>query len=217
MERTITVKGTGTIKETPDLIQMIFMIVILDQEYRLAYEAVGKQTAELIELLTGLGFSEAALKTRSFEVLRKVETQQTGEQWQEVFLGYEVHQSLLLEFDFDQKLLLNLMGKIAASNTNATVEINFTLADREMAEAKMLAEAATNARAKAEVLANTSGVKLGELRSINYDGGATVFRSETNFQPLRGKALLDAMPAFQPLDIEMKEQAIFTWKLKEQV
>lgn len=215
MEKTITVKGTGKIKQAPDLIQLTLELLTLDQDYTKAYKTAGGKIERLTESIKTLGFQAADLKTSFFDTHRTVEQRQVEGQWQEVFLGYEIQQRLLLEFDLDQDLLLTLMEKIVDSKIDAAIEVNFTLKDQEAAQAKMLADAAADARAKAEVLANAVKADLGTLLSITYDWGTPDFRSEIHFQPLRDrKAMAAGMPLINPVDVETADHATFVWTLK---
>ena len=81
----------------------------------------------------------------------------------------------------------------------------------------MLAEAAENARARAEILAKASGVALGELLSIEYNGNRPRLRSGTELYandmlcaPM-GKA---CAPDINPENITAELTASFVWEIK---
>lgn len=82
--------------------------------------------------------------------------------------------------------------------------------------AELLKSASENARAKAEILAEASGVKLGELVTIDYNWGELQLYSPTQYV-MEDRCLASAPCAssidIEPDDIESSDTVTLVWAL----
>ena len=217
MSRTITVKGTGSVSLTPDLTVVTMTLDTVDKNYDRAMERSAALLDGLREALAAVGFDKKDLKTSNFNVCTRYEGRQDSKgNYKEVFVGYACVHGLKLEFDFDTKRLSAALSAIAGCVAEPSLNVRFTVRDRDGAADALLQSAAENARHKAEVLAAASGVKLGELLSVNYSWGelnvysGTDYAMERKCMPLMtGCAAMD----FEPEDIDLNDTATFVWEI----
>ena len=96
--------------------------------------------------------------------------------------------------------------------------MSFTVKEPQTLETALLQAAAANARRRAEVLCAASGVKLGALRSIDYDFHDLPLRSQTTMDAAGGP-MLTAKRAMaenlRPQDLRLEDSAVFTWEIQE--
>ncbi len=214
--RTITVKGVGSASTKPDFVSLSLRVSETDTDYQNAVNGANKRVFALENAVVGVGFDKTDLKTLSFNVETNYENvEQPNGRYRRVFAGYNCVYGLKLSFDLDALRLANTLTAISKSGSEAEVDVRFTVKDPESVKAELLKSAAQNARAKAEVLAEASGVALGELLAINYDWTEVMFASETRFARSYGADMLnEAMPEFTPEDIESSDSAAFVWEIK---
>ena len=122
---------------------------------------------------------------------------------------------MVLGFAFDTKLLSKVLSEIAQSKAAPEVNIQFTVENADAVRRELLQSAAQNAREKAEILCQASGVQLGELVNIDYNWADRNFASATRYavsndaMPLMAKRA--AAPEFTPENIQVKDSAAFRW------
>ena len=222
MERTIAVKGTGTVSAAPDQIELSMNLSVLDPDYGTAAEAGDRKSGGLRAAVVAAGFPEDALKTTNYTVgteYRGVHDPATGEYRQE-FAGYRIQHGLLVSFPLDLEKLSALLGLIGDSGAEPELSIRFTVKDPEAIRKQALERAAANAREKAQILAAASGVALGELLTIRYDWADVRLESATMFDAGNGMAQKPRMMKasfaadMTPQDITFSDSAGFVWEIE---
>ena len=221
MQRSITVRGTGSVTAAPDRIEVTMNLSALDPDYGCAAAAMDEKTAALTAAAEAAGFPKKELKTLSFHVnteYRGVHDSKTGEYRQE-FAGYRVFHGLTLGFPLDLNRMAELLERIADSGAEPELSLRFTVEDPEAVRREALEKAAANAREKAELLAAASGVKLGELLTIQYDWAEIRLESGTMVDAANGMAPKAMMrkasfaAEMTPQDISFSDSAGFVWEI----
>ncbi len=218
MERTITVRGTGKASVKPDLIRVSLTLRMKDKVYAEAMTRSSKQQEALRAALGTAGFEREALKTGSFNVYPEYESvrDQKG-MFRQEFTGYVCEHQMYLEFDFDTELLSRALTAIAFCVADPELNVSFTVKDREALSDALLASAAKNARARAELLAGASGVKLGQLLTIDYNWSEVSFYSPTNYRAkMSVAACVDESVDMDidPQNIDLSDSATFVWEIE---
>ena len=216
MERTITVKGTGNVKVSPDLTIVSLMLKSVDKDYEKAVLQASQKLAGLQDALQTAGFDKSLIKTSNFNVNTEYEgVRDKDGNYRNVFAGYACTQGLKLEFDFDTKMLSAVLSAIAGCISEPELSIRFSVKDKDAVNEALLVSAAENARKKAEILTKASGVSLGELLSINYNWGELNVYSDTNYMVeeacMRNAKCMSLDIA--PEDISVSDSAAFTWRI----
>ena len=214
MDRTITVRGTGKVSLRPDQVEITLTLTDENMNYDAAMDAAAAQLESLRDALTAIGYDKDALRTTNFDVSTRYDYRHDDKgNNTRVFLGYACTQGLRLLFPFDTARLGQTLSAIASCTADPELNVRFTVADPSAVSDELLRSAADSARQKAEVLATASGVKLGKLVKVWYSWGDRDFTSPTAFAVgnglLRAKASMD----FTPENIDLTDQATFTWEI----
>lgn len=219
MDRIISVKGTGKVSVAPDYIEVLLGVSSQNMEYAEAVELANERVEKLQNAVKSAGFGKKDLKTTNYRVntVHKSVRNENGEYRQE-FAGYNCRYDMKLSFDLDTQTLAEVLEKIASSGAQPELNIQFTVKDADAVRKELLESAAENAREKAKILCNASGVKLGELVDINYYWSNSDFVSPTQYDanvcamPLMAKRA--AAPDMVPEDIQVSDSASFRWTIQ---
>ncbi|MDE7362023.1 MAG: SIMPL domain-containing protein [Oscillospiraceae bacterium] len=214
MDRTITVRGVGTVSVKPDFIAITLNIVSKDMEYSKSVENANARIGLLQKAVVSSGFVKEELKTLSFNVSTNYEgeTDEHG-RYRNVFAGYVCRYTLKLSFDMDARKLAETLTAISESGANAEFSIKFTVKEPERVSAELLRSAAENARQKAEVLCEASGAKLGTLVKIDYDWTDINVFSPSTYKMEMERGVAAGVPEFEPEDIKSSDSAAFIWEI----
>ena len=216
MDRFITVTGTGSVSVPPDYIEVYLNISGRKKDYSKAVDAANDKAVRLQEAVVACGFEKDDLKTTNFRVDVQYENVRDEKgTYRQQFVGYLCHYDMKLGFAFDTKLLAKVLAEIAQSKAEPELNIQFTVQNADAVRWELLQSAAQNAREKAEILCQASGVQLGELVNIDYNWADRNFVSATRYavsndaMPLMAKR--SAAPEFTPENIQVKDSASFRW------
>jgi len=219
MARTITVKGIGKVSAHPDYVILTMKLEAKDKEYDKAMGIAAKQAEQLNTSLASIGFEKESVKTTNFDVDTDYDSYQDKQgNYQRVFRGFVCRHQLKLAFDFDMKRLSQALAAIAACLTHPELSIAFTVKDPVAVNDALLREATMNARKKAELLCEASGVTLGQLITIDYNWGELNIYSDTRYglaedcirkAPMSYARSID----IEPDDIDVRDTATFVWEI----
>lgn len=214
--KTITVKGVGTARVRPDWVVLTMEIGATREFYEAAMREANRGVERLQDAIVGAGFERTDLKTRNFDVDTQYENRKNryGD-YDRVFLGYKCSYNLSLSFDFEMERLGDVLAEIAECGAKPELRISFTVKNPARVGEEILRSAAENARQKAEILCAASGVKLGEIVSIDYNWGKINIESRTRFDaPNEGVLLSTSMPDIEPEDIDACDSVAFVWGIE---
>ncbi len=199
MNRTMRVKGKGNIKVKPDMTRVTMSLTNLCKDYDEALRRSSENSGLLRKAICDLGFDESDLKTVNFNVdVQNESYRDRYDNWRKRFMGYKVNHTLKIEFDSNNVLLGRLLGRISDSTAKPEFNISFFVKDNEAAKNQLLGNAVKDAKAKAVILADAAGVKLGDIQNIDYSWGEIRFESEP--LPMMGPA---GVPMDEPADFNM--------------
>lgn len=219
MQRTITVKGIGNVSAAPDYVVISMSLEAQSMNYDETLEFAAKKIEYLNTSLKEIGFEKKSVKTTNFNVRTDYDRVKDNDgNYKSVFSGYVCNHRLKVEFDFDTKRLAQTLYAISKCLALPELSISFTVKDPTAVNSELLRSATINAKEKAKILCDASGVELGELLSIDYNWGELNIVSHTDYM-LEEKCL--AMPSssladidIEPDDIDVRDAATFIWELK---
>ncbi|MDD4075126.1 MAG: SIMPL domain-containing protein [Eubacteriales bacterium] len=215
-ERFITIKGRGSANAKPDRIHLLLTLKTLDKNYEKMMSDSASKLDILYTSMEQIGIPRKDVKTTNFAINSQYESiRDKNNNWKQVFQGYCCNQNLKIELAFDMVRLGEALNVIAQCTADPELNIRFTVKDAEGMKNEVLRAAAKDARAKAELLAEASGVKLGQLYHINYSWGEIEVYSPTNYEKLAVPcaAAPDAME-IEPEDVSMEDTVTFTWEIE---
>lgn len=185
--REMRVTGRGRISVKPDRIRLMLTLSDVKKDYDKALKEASAKSAELQKAFCGCGFSEEDLKTVNFSV----DAEYTGYSdkdgnWKQRFVGYRFNQMLKIEFPLDNDRLGQILYALAKSGVKSEFRIQYTVSNPEACRNELLGKAVSDAKEKAAILAEASGVKLGAIQTIDYSFGTMEIYSEpVNFRSMK--------------------------------
>lgn len=218
MTRTITVKGVGSVSVKPDQVVLTLSLEAKDLNYDKAMSIASKQIGQLDQAIIMIGFEKESLKTTNFNVKTSYEhVKDKIGNYKSVFDGYIVEHSLKLAFDFETRRLAEVLSAIGTCPARPEMNIAFTIKNPSEVHELLLRDAARNAREKAEVLSDASGVKMGQLLTVDYNWcdinvfSRTRFQDDTLMSPIMAGESFKA--DIEPEDIDVNDTATFVWEI----
>ncbi|MFB0918376.1 MAG: SIMPL domain-containing protein [Clostridiaceae bacterium] len=218
MDRTISIKGNGKLFIKPDQIEVSLSLESVDENYEKAMLKAEKGTSEILKAITDSGFKKEDVKTTDFSVRVKYESIYVDNIYKEKFVGYQCNQGMLLTFDLDNKKLTSILSKISTLKGKPRIDVRFTVKNKDKYVDQVLISAVEDSRNKAELLAKSAGVTLGNLVSMDYGKddfdlySPTVYARE-NFIADASMKMAGA-PEMNPQDISLEENILMVWEIK---
>lgn len=219
MPRTITVKGMGRVTTAPDYVVISMNLEVHERDYEATMELAAKKIEQLNASLEEIGFEKKSVKTTNFNVRTDYEREKDRNgNYKSVFNGYICSHRLKVEFDFDTKRLAQTLYAISRCLAQPELSISFTVKDPSAVNKELLKSATINAKEKAQILCEASGVELGQLLTIDYNWGELNIVSHTDYtleekcmaMPVGGLADMD----IEPDDIDVSDTTTFVWEIK---
>ena len=219
MPRTITVKGMGRVTTAPDYVVISMSLTAQENDYEETMELAAKKIEYLNASLEEIGFEKKSVKTTNFNVRTDYErVKDRNGDYKSVFNGYICSHRLKVEFDFDTKRLAQTLYAISRCLAEPELSISFTVKDPSAVNKELLKSATINAKEKAQILCEASGVELGQLLTIDYNWGELNIVSHTDYMledrcmamPVGGLADME----IEPDDIDVSDTATFVWEIK---
>lgn len=218
MARVITVKGIGKASARPDMVEISMALHTRDRNYDRAMDLAGQHIQHLTETICAIGFEKSDLKTANFNVHTEYENvKDRNGNYNRIFKGYVMDHNLKLEFDFEMQRLSQVLSAIASCLSNPDLSIRFTVKDATGMNEEMLRSAAVNARRKAEILCEASGVKLGQLLNVDYNWSELEIYSNTQYKLSEECMPYAAAPTaidIEPDDIDVSDTVTFVWEIE---
>ncbi len=215
--RTIRVTGKGQLSLAPDLTRITMTLEGLCPEYSETLRRSSEDTEALRELLSRFGFARSDLKTLNFSVDAEYESIQERGSYKKRFVGYRFHHSMKVEFDSDNQRLGKLLYALANAPVKTEFRITYTVKDPESAKNELLGRAVKDAAAKAAVLAEAAGLRLGAIQSIDYSFGELVFEVQPMNRMLMADRSLSAKESYdlniEPDSIQVSDTVTLVWEI----
>jgi len=164
MARTVSVTGNGLVSTVPDRATVQMSIVSRAKELDAAQSGAAKVTAAVLSLTDKLDIKRNKVDTTGATV--RPDYRWNRETEQQELRGYIAERQMNVKVD-DLDSLGNLVEGAVAAGVNQVSAPQLDNSRREDFHRKALALAAKDARANAEVLAETLGAKLGDPISIS--------------------------------------------------
>ena len=218
---TITVMGEARLDVAPDMIELTLIMEKLRKGYDEVLELAAKEHEEIKGIFEEQGVEKSEVKTSSFRITSEYETvEEKG--WKEnkytkAFVGFKYVHVLRIELPMDEKLLGRIIVALFKSKAMPKTDISYTVKDAESVKNEILRKLTADARTKAKIIAETSGMKLGKLLKATFDiddedeGNHRVYYSSDAalgaLEPLEGKM------RFTPDDIHFSDSMKFVWEV----
>ncbi len=181
MERTITINGLGKVNGKNDIAVTTIGFTTVDKDVAKAQTDNTKVMNQIIAELKKMGIEEKDLQS-DYSIYPEYDY--SSERGQ-VFKGYRVTNNVTVKIRDLTKIstVLSMPGKYGANQVNG---LSFTIDEVESLKTAAREKALANAKTKAQTLARTLGVELGEIVSYSdYD-------APTDYMPYGGMMMNQA-------------------------
>jgi uncharacterized protein YggE len=162
----ITVSGTGTVTAVPNRAVFAFGVSTKGKTAAETLSANSAATAKLIDALKAAGIASGSLQTASVSL-----SPVTSEQG-DAIVGYTASNTISATIA-DLAKAGSIVDAAVGAGANEVDGPNLTVSDQASLYQSALKAAIGDARAKAQVLADASGLQLGAVASVAESGEAT--------------------------------------------
>ena len=177
--RTIHVTGSGSVVGEPDIATLNLGVSAEKASVEEAREAAASAMTTLIASLKGNGIAEKDIQTENFSIYPQYDYTDNGR----VLRGYRVNNTVSAKVRELESLSDVIDGAAAAGGDIVVVNsIQFMIEDSTALQTQARTLAVKNAEAKAQTLAEASGVVLGKpvtVTEINSGGGPRIAFAES--------------------------------------
>ncbi len=168
--RTLSVTGTGEVFLSPDIAYIAIGVHNEDESASEAVKANNAKAQSVINALKKAGVDEKDIRTSNFSIWPNT---QYGPDGRQQGVTYMVDNSVFVTVR-DLQNLGDLLDSVVMSGANSINSVQFDVEDRTEAVKQAREVAVADAQVQAAELADSAGVKLGEVQSIGFYDSAPV-------------------------------------------
>src|SRR3989338_4260303 len=163
----VSVSGEGRMFVSPDIAELSFGVQTgRMQTAKVVMDKLRKDMDAVFQSVKGLGIEEKDIRTEHFSLNPIYDWTEQGQ----IFRGFEASQSFRVKVrDLDQ--VDDVLTAATDAGANQAGNVQFTIDDPEGLRAEARKKAIQEAQAKANVLAQSLGKRLGELKGFSEGGG----------------------------------------------
>ena len=164
-ETKITVSGTSEVRVSADTAVISLGVSARDKDVLKAQQKVNETIAAIRAALTGQGLKEENINTEFINIYAVYDYQNDREQ----LAAYNASSTLAVKVT-EMESVGSLIDAAFAAGANTLNGISFSASDTEDAKAEALKSAAEDAKKKAEILAQASGLQITGIELISEGG-----------------------------------------------
>lgn len=213
----IVIEGKSTVKLVPEEISFTVNLSVKDSNYTRCADMAVEKLAKIKSLFIENGIDEELIKASSYSIR---EVQRHDPQLRKmVFDGYEANIPLTLKTQRDYEkndLIFSLIKENVESNFN--LSFGLSQEQRDAVKEKLIELAVQDAREKAEIIANSAGVKIRFIKRIQYGDARTIARMNDRELLTSGELPMKMMSTvssitdvLSPSEVIMATNIIITW------
>lgn len=206
----IKVKSYGSVNTMPDGIQIDLTIVVRANDYPKTFGELNARVSAVNASLSRAKTSTAAT-TKSYDI-EEVWTDEFNAEKRK-FHGYKATQKMGVIIPLDQALLGRVIGELANSDSKPRIGFRFLIRDAEKMKRAARISAVVKAKEAATDLAETAGLKLVAVKSIDFAATSQRLRDELQFE--MGDAAqfcITEVPDVEPDAIIFEEMVNMVWE-----
>ncbi|MCE2732259.1 MAG: SIMPL domain-containing protein [Flammeovirgaceae bacterium] len=213
---TIQIVGTSKVSVKPDIGVLVIQITSLNMNFSQSIIGLNDKTKAISKQIMGLGFKEEEIKTTDFEI----EVNRVYRREETIDSGYVARQSVKVEFKNQKETITKILNTFSKSRTDFTLNFDFKLSDdlRTKVQDELLKLAIKDAKDKAKLIAESSGVKIRRIKDINYGltyyGGMREVQEHGEYLAMASSPADTALIGFTPNDLLFEDSVLMTWEIE---
>ena len=214
---TISVEGRGAIHIVPDVTRLKININQWFENYEKAYEQGKENSSWMVKILEYNKKPGELAKTISFNIEDHTfnEYDDNNHYIGQVKDGVMLNQVFKVDLPIDTQLVNCIVKGVGKFIPSAQIDIDYTLQDERPSQLKMLKRAVSDAKEKAEIMAEASGCCLGNVLSINYGFKHIYITSQARSINSNSEAMMSTADSLEitPDDLVMSDTVSVVWEL----
>ncbi len=207
--RTLAISATGTVKAPADIAHISTGVVSEAKTARAALDANTAAMAGVVGELKSQGIEPKDIQTSNFAVFPRYQRNKDGVT-QSVIIGYRVTNSVTITVR-DLKSLGGILDSVVTLGSNKIGGITFAIDDPTKLRDEARKRATADALRKAKLYAESAGVGLGEILSINENVMSRPPR------PMMARMAMEAKSADVPIEsgeLSIEVQVNIVWQIE---
>lgn len=207
MNKTIKVEGNAAVQRKPDRMDLAFTYHFQKEKYEEVLKLFETSYRRFLEALEKAGVSNDKIKTAHFSVHPRYEQEYDGKVYREVFQGFEIATDLNLRLPLSFPKLSEIFSFLSESGETPQVGLTFGLEEEKEVLEEAMKEAVLDAKEKAATIAETLGLSIGHVISVEE-----VSESYGSYSQVEGSPrLLKAMDlSMTPEDAQAKMKVLLS-------
>lgn len=215
MDKKIKINGSAKAFATPDKIRVSATVTGGDKNYENTIKLFNTTMTKLKNCLKEADFDEKSLKTTGFVVNVKHENIRNDKgEYRQVFAGYEYNCETQIVTDSANKMLGKLFSALAKCNCAPRFRVQYFCSTVDKIKDELLAQTIAEVKAKAQLIAKSSGVKIKQIAEINYNFSDTNLRDAPSANLLLAKSASIDSVDITPSDIEIVDSVEMTFEIE---
>jgi uncharacterized protein YggE len=203
--RAITVDGQATVLAKPDIASAEIGVQVTASSVSQATQQANSKMASVIAKLKELGIADQDIQTSNYSIFPQQNPQSAGAG---ETTAYQVVNSVRVTIH-DLNKIGEILDQAVQAGANNISGITFSVADPEKLKEEALGQAIVNAQARADVLAEASNVRRGEVLTIS----AIPSPSPIPFAEAAAQSTVPGVP-LQTGEIEVQVQVQVTYAIQ---
>lgn len=213
-KRKITISGISKLKVLTDYIRISFVMKSSGKTYNLAFEALAAQANKLKTILNKNELNEG-LKTSEFSINKITKFNEKIKEY--CFVAYEATQEWFISLEVNNNKLNELLNDISISIKDLDFNISYFCNNPNRYENELIELAIKDSIDKANLICNSTGLKLGLILNINYSYSVIHIENEIEYS-LQGNEMCTisdciSMPDVLPEDTELQKKIDIVWEI----
>jgi len=160
----ITVSGTGTVRVQPDIVTISLGVMTRNQNIAQAVAENNRVAQSVLEAAQTIGVAKEDAQTSSFYVYSQSKVDDFGNPTGTQIYVVDDTVTVVLR---DPSQLGELLQEVVAAGANNIYGVNFNVDDPTQAQDQAREKAVADALSRAETIATTAGIVLGEVTQIS--------------------------------------------------
>ncbi len=211
----LKVEGEAVVYETPENMNINIPLSVKDDNYAKCAKQLNEKYTKLVVEFSKIGIDKGLIQTSNLGI-HDTYTYVNNEQ---KFDGYIGSININIEKAFDTNILNNIINLLNSGDSKVTYNVSFNLSPQQKDKLKKttIEKAIADAKSKATIIVESLGLKLAEIKEINFKYPSTdvdPLMNETRIELLRSQDEVSGLQLTPQLR-EIRETIDIIWQIEQ--